>query len=126
MKKALLVFLFIGFVFTSCKNGNTDNIVTVSTNDKTQSTLPKAIEEKAFAKLSIDGMTCAIGCAATIEKKLNQTTGVASATVNFESKTAWVIYDAKVMGLEKISEVVKATGPSYKVTSIEQVQSLNP
>ena len=59
-------------------------------------------------------------------KKLNQTTGVASATVDFESKTAWVIYDAKVMGLEKISEVVKATGPSYKVTSIEQVQSLKP
>ena len=89
MKKALLVFLFIGFVFTSCKNGNTDNIVTVSTNDKTQSTLPKAIEEKAFAKLSIDGMTCG-NCSNTVERATSAVKGVTSVSVSLMTNRAEV------------------------------------
>ena len=69
-------------------------------------------------------MTCAIGCAATIEKNLKKTQGIASAEVDFESKTAWVIYDAKQLNLENITTVVKTTGEAYSVTEIERLESL--
>ncbi|MDG1885099.1 MAG: heavy metal-associated domain-containing protein [Flavobacteriaceae bacterium] len=68
-------------------------------------------------------MTCAIGCAATIEKNLKKTQGIASAEVDFESKTAWVIYDAKQLNLENITTVVKTTGEAYSVTEIERLES---
>ena len=126
MKKELLVLTLQLSFLVACKNGNTDKIVTVSVDAVTQHISPKVLQEKAYAKLSIDGMTCALGCAGTIEKNLNQTTGVASATVDFESHTAWVIYDAKAIGLKEISEVVKATGEAYSVNSAEQVKDLNP
>ena len=41
-------------------------------------------------------------------------------------RTAWVIYDAKAMGLNEIREVVEATGEAYSVTSAEQLEDLNP
>jgi mercuric ion binding protein len=126
MKKELLVFSLLMSFLTGCKNEPREKIVTVSANATVQNTTPEAIKEKAYAKLSIDGMTCAIGCAATIQKNLNQTAGVASATVDFESHTAWVIYDAKAMGLKEIREVVEATGEAYRVTSAEQLEDLNP
>ena len=126
MKKELLVLTLQLSFLVACKNGNTDKIVTVSVDAVTQHISPKVLQEKAYAKLSIDGMTCAIGCAATIQKNLNQTAGVASATVDFESHTAWVIYDAKAMGLKEIREVVEATGEAYSVTSAEQMEDLNP
>lgn len=126
MKKELFVLILLLSLLVACKNGNTDKIVTASVDAATQHMSPEVLQEKAYAKLKIEGMTCAIGCAATIEKNLNQTTGVASATVDFESKTAWILYDAKVMGLEEISEVVKATGEAYTVTSAEQLKHPNP
>ena len=126
MKKELLVLTLQLSFLVACKNGNTDKIVTVSVDAVTQHISPKVLQEKAYAKLSIDGMTCALGCAGTIEKNLNQTAGVASATVDFESHTAWVIYDAKAIGLKEISEVVKATGEAYSVNSAEQMEDLNP
>ena len=126
MKKELLVLTLQLSFLVACKNGNTDKIVTVSVDAVTQHISPKVLQEKAYAKLSIDGMTCALGCAGTIEKNLNQTAGVASATVDFESHTAWVIYDAKAMGLKEIREVVEATGEAYSVTSAEQMEDLNP
>ena len=48
------------------------------------------------ARIRITGMTCAT-CAATVEKALAQTEGVAQARVNFASEKASVEYDpAKV------------------------------
>ena len=70
-------------------------------------------------------MTCAIGCAATIEKNLQKTSGVASATVDFESKTARVVYDAQLLSLESLSAVVKTTGETYSVSEIERLNSFN-
>jgi hypothetical protein len=46
-----------------------------------------------------------------------------SGEVDFESKTAWVIYDAKQLNLENITTVVKTTGEAYSVTEIERLES---
>tara|TARA_B100000767_G_scaffold85996_1_gene82673 strand:+ start:1080 stop:1394 length:315 start_codon:yes stop_codon:yes gene_type:complete len=82
---------------------------------------PKKIEalgDLAYAKLSIEGMTCATGCAATIEKELQKTSGIVSAKVDFETNTGWVTYDANILNLDKISSVVKSSGTTYSVSEI--------
>ena len=125
MKQALLFFLFVtSLSFMACKNPTTPKIVTVDTPQESK-IQPVVLGEKAFAKFIIEGMTCAIGCAATIEKNLQKTSGVASATVDFKSKTARVVYDAQLLSLESLSAVVKTTGETYSVSEIERLNSFN-
>ena len=69
-------------------------------------------------------MTCAIGCAATIEKRLQKTSGIVSAKVDFETNTGWVTYDATMLNLDKISSVVKSTGASYSVSKIISLENI--
>ena len=108
----------------ACNNSTSPKVVTVETTQNVNAD-PLPMAEEAFGKLTIKGMTCAIGCAATIEKNLQKTTGVASVTVDFETKTAWIVYDAKHLNLEALSVVVKATGKAYSVTEIERLNSIN-
>jgi len=126
MKKLILYFPVILLAFTACKDAKTEKIISVSTSLSVEKKAIKPLEEKAYAKLDIEGMTCALGCAATIEKNLNKTSGVASATVDFDSKTAWVIYDAKALSLDEITGIVKATGDAYSVSAIKRVENKKP
>ncbi len=50
-------------------------------------------ENLQTASFTIDGMSCAVGCAKTIEKKLAGLDGVQDAKVDFDKKTATVSYD---------------------------------
>ena len=67
--------------------------------------------------LKIEGMTCAHGCAATIEKNLNKTEGVSKAVVDFDSKTATISFDAHKLSKESLISVIEGSngGDSYKV-----------
>src|SRR4051794_2918813 len=63
---------------------------------------------QADVELLIGGMTCA-SCAARIEKKLNRLGGV-TATVNYATGTASVVYDAAQVEPEALVATVEATG----------------
>jgi Cu+-exporting ATPase len=67
-------------------------------------------------KESIDivGMSCA-NCATTIEKGLNSVEGVASASVNFASEKALVVYDEKKVRMSELEQKIKELG--YDVAS---------
>ena len=124
MKNTLaFILLSTSLSIMACNNSTSPKVVTVETT-QIMNADPLPMAEEAFGKLTIEGMTCAIGCAATIEKNLQKTTGVASATVDFETKTAWVVYDAKHLNMEAISAVVKATGEAYSVTEMERLNSI--
>ena len=71
-----------------------------------------------MAKINLDiiGMHCA-ACAVNIEKKLNKSSGVTSAVVNFASNEALVEYDNKLTNVQKLINVVKNTGYGAKLTS---------
>lgn len=73
------------------------------------------------ASFKIEGMTCAMGCAKTIENKLSKMDGVQKATVDFEKKEATVDFDASILAPEKISKMVESTGDgeSYKVSEMK-------
>lgn len=70
-------------------------------------------------EITIEGMTCAIGCAATIQKKLNATTGISSATVDFATKKALILFDDKQIQPTAIREIVPAVGAAYSVSAFE-------
>ncbi|GLB48400.1 cation transporter [Neptunitalea lumnitzerae] len=95
-------------------------LLTVSCNTATKEQAAKT--EVAAANISntefnIDGMTCAVGCAATIEKQLNELDGVQQAKVDFENKKASVAFDSTKLSLEAIATTVTTIGDghTYKV-----------
>ena len=66
-------------------------------------------------------MTCAVGCAKTIEEELVNLEGVEKATVDFDKKTATVIFDKTVQNPENLTKVVQETGDgkTYKVSNMK-------
>ncbi len=66
-------------------------------------------------------MTCAIGCAKTIEEELNGIDGVQTASVDFEKKLATISFDKTILTTKNITKVVEATGngKTYKVSNMK-------
>ena len=60
-------------------------------------------------KLKIEGMHCT-GCSSRLEKVLNNTDGVESATVSFEKKQAIITYNESQTDIEQIKQIIKDTG----------------
>jgi Cu+-exporting ATPase len=73
------------------------------------------------ATFKIEGMTCAIGCAKTIQEKLAATDGVQKASVDFDKKTATVEFDATKLTPAKLLEAIETTGDgkTYKVSNMK-------
>ena len=83
-----------------------------------QSTTP----EMKKVEIDIEGMTCEIGCARTIQSKLSKKEGVTLAQVNFSEKKGLVEYDAQIISEKEIIETVEkiADGELYKVTNTSE------
>lgn len=72
-----------------------------------------------FATIDIEGMTCAMGCAKTIEDKLKAMDGVAACEVDFDNKIASVEFDHNKTNEEKfISEITSIHDGQYQVTKV--------
>jgi mercuric ion binding protein len=116
--KRISILLCCILSFVSCKQKGPE-VKTIEV------TVPQEIvlntEALIKSELQITGMTCAIGCAAIIEKKLNATPGVQSATVSFESELAQIVFDPNWIQDQELSTVVQSVGPVYKVTKNERV-----
>jgi Cu+-exporting ATPase len=111
---ALATVLFIG-----CKNANSK-----PTEVKEEATTNKEIAaatKPETATFHIEGMTCAIGCAKTIEEKLAEMDGVQNAKVDFETKTAIVNFDLDKLKSEDLSKAAEscADGKTYKVSDMK-------
>lgn len=78
------------------------------------------MEKKTIA---VTGMACA-GCAANVERRLNQLDGIQSASVNFATRTALVEYDPKVITPAMMkSEIIKA-GYDLVIDEGESVEAI--
>jgi Cu+-exporting ATPase len=120
-------FLAIGLAalaLVNCKNQAKPEVKTVEVETEAVKELdPNATYAKA--EFTIDGMTCAIGCAATIQKKISKMEGVKSATVDFDKKLAMVEYDnAKVTPL-LLEETVTNVADIYKVSNMKTVDAFS-
>jgi mercuric ion binding protein len=118
--KSLLTFGMVSTLLFSCKE--TASKPTTHDAKETSATEKKAAAVAAkpeTASFKIEGMTCSMGCAKTIEKELAAMNGVQKATVDFDKKEATVEFDAAVLTPEKLFATVEATGDgaTYKVVA---------
>lgn len=123
-KKILIVSLMALFVM-NCKNdAKQPEVKTVETATEASATTdPNATYAKAEFK--IDGMTCAVGCAATIEKKMAKMDGVKWAKVDFDKKLAMVEYDIAKVSPTNLVETVAKVGDAYKVSDMKTVETFS-
>lgn len=119
--KLALALTVSALFFASCKQ--TDSAPkTVANAEAAKSEKPAvAIAKLETASFNIEGMTCAIGCAKTIEKELSELEGVQKATVDFDKKEAVVSFDASKQTPETLTKIVEATadGKTYKVLNMK-------
>jgi len=122
MKKItkLVTLLCVILLIVSCEKKAEEKSVEAKTTKKNESA---ATDLKKVA-LNIEGMTCEIGCARTIQSKLSKTEGVKFAEVNFEKKKGVVEYDANKVSEEEIVAVVEkiAGGDLYKVSDLKTTE----
>ena len=118
--KIIATFAIAGLVLVSCKKEEDKSMALIKAQAEKEA--PKehkaiAAENVQTASFEIEGMTCAMGCAKTIEKELSNLDGVEKATVDFDKKTAAVVFDKTVQNQENLTKVVQATGDgkTYKV-----------
>ena len=120
--KSILTITLASLLFVGCKE-KTKEIVTASAPETNAPKVKKEITSSNLqnASFKIDGMTCAIGCAKTIEEELNGLDGVENASVDFEKKSATISFDKTILTPENIKKVVEATGDgkTYKVSNMK-------
>ena len=123
--KSVLIASVISLFAMNCKNEVKPELKTVEveTNKTTNILDPNATYAKA--EFNIEGMSCAIGCAATIEKKISKMDGVKSAKVDFDKKLAMVEYDEAKVTPNSLIETVSKVGDDYKVENMKTVESFS-
>jgi periplasmic mercuric ion binding protein len=120
----ILSMILVAIIFTNCKNEAKPEVKTIETNVAV--TTEKALNlDATFIKteFTIDGMTCAIGCAKTIESKIAKMEGVKSATVDFDKKLAMVEYDEAMVNHQDLETTVSKTADIYKVSDMKDVDA---
>ncbi len=105
MKKIIALALLIGSVSFIGNTYAHDEVATSKTSPVTEQT----------AKYSIENMTCKM-CDITIRKSMEKVDGVIKATVDYDTKTAVVIFNPEKTDIKTIG--MASTNAGYKATSI--------
>jgi len=124
IKHILILAIVTTFAF-SCKNDAKAEVKTVehAANEAVAKLDPNATYAKA--EFTIEGMTCAIGCAATIEKKIAKMEGVKSSKVDFDKKLAMVEYDIAKVSTESLTKTVTSVADLYSVKDMKTVDAFS-
>jgi mercuric ion binding protein len=116
--KTIVTLALVGLLSVSCKKAaDTTEAKAEKATETPKKEVVIAAENVQTASFEIEGMTCAIGCAKTIEEELGALEGVQKATVDFDSKKATVVFDKTIQNQDNLTKVVEATadGKTYKV-----------
>ncbi len=122
--KNICIVAILALVISACKNEAQPEVKTVDV-EVTKKDIAEALDPNAtYAKVefSIDGMTCAMGCAKTIEKKMAKMEGVKMAKVDFDKRLAMVEYDEAKVSPESLEEAVTKVADIYKVKDMKVVE----
>ena len=74
---------------------------------------------ESTATYRVEGMMCAMNCPQKVNDSLNGVDGIKSCKVDFELKTATVIFDNEKIDSEKIAKTI-AKGTYYKVMDLNK------
>jgi copper chaperone CopZ len=116
ISKLFMLMSVIATLAISCKKE-----VAADATAKTETKVIAEAKKPAKAMLTVEGMTCAIGCAKTIEEDLSKMEGVQKAVVDFDTKIATIDYDAAVLTPDNLVKTVTsaADGKTYTVSSVK-------
>lgn len=121
--KSILILAVITLFLNSCKNETQPEVKLVETEQATNKSAMSSDIAYAKAEFTIEGMTCEIGCAKTIEKKLAKMEGVKSAKVDYDKKLAMVEFDDDILTTTSLEETVKKTSEIYSVKDMKTVET---
>lgn len=119
MKLLKIIFLFVSVLsLASCSNSTTDD----KSNEKNTET--SQVAKIQNIEVTIEGMTCEIGCAKLIESKTYKLEGVSFSKVSFEHGLGQFTLDANKTAIADIEKHINgiAGGELYKVTSSKVVK----
>lgn len=88
-------------------------------NSSSETTLEKSIIDPAkvlAVDYKIEGMTCKMGCAKTIEKTIAGLNGVAASSVNFDEEKGHFEFDASLISEKEIISAIENVADQYKVS----------
>jgi copper chaperone len=104
--KKLLVFVFFVSLFASCNSGNKNEAPAKDV------TVPVELVQST---IDIGGMDCDM-CVKSVEKGVNELTGITSVAVSLNDSNAIVKYDASKVQLAEIEKAIEKRG--YKVKGV--------
>ncbi|MHC5308712.1 heavy-metal-associated domain-containing protein [Myroides sp. LJL116] len=127
--KFFALVAFASFITTSCQQGSTASDQNEQV-EQIQEVAPKSNENQVAelqqATFHVEGMTCEVGCASFIQKKLSDLPGVTQATVDFDTKTATVVYQQNQQTPEVLTQTVeKIANGLYQVSDMQTVSYTN-
>lgn len=123
--KKFVAFLLLVVAFAACKNNTEPEVKTVETDVAVVAAKLDPNATYAKAEFTIDGMTCAMGCAKTIEKKIAKMEGVKSAKVDFDRRLAMVEYDEAQVTPATLEATVVKVADTYKVNDMKTVEAFS-
>ena len=121
--KSLVLLLVFTVTFTACKNEKQPEVKTVETEVSAEKTADDPNATYAKASFTIKGMTCEMGCAKTIEKKLAKMDGVKSAKVDFSKELAMVEYNEAKVNPEALTKTVTGVADTYTVEDMTTMKA---
>ncbi|OIQ27748.1 MAG: heavy metal transporter [Bacteroidetes bacterium MedPE-SWsnd-G2] len=124
--KSLFAIAIFSVALVSCKNETAPEVKTVAM--ETTKEISTEVNENAVlakAQFNIDGMTCEVGCAKTIEKKIAKMDGVKSAKVDFGKKLAMVEFDEAKVTTTSLEETVTKVSKMYVVSNMAKVEDFS-
>ncbi|WP_196885925.1 cation transporter [Aureivirga sp. CE67] len=123
--KTLTILISVVFFQVSCSSNTAETKETPKQEAKKE-VAQKATPEIKNIEVSIEGMTCQIGCAKIIQSKLSKMNGVEVAKVKFDDKKGQISYDAAQVSEKEITEKINsiAGGTTYKVTGVNEIEKV--
>lgn len=109
----------------ACKNETQPEIKTVDIEVTAKANTLDPNAHYAKVEFGIEGMTCEMGCARTIEKKIASMEGVKSAKVDYDKRLAMVEYDDARVTPMSLEATVKKVGEIYSVKDMKTVESFS-
>jgi len=120
MKNSFLI-LIISLILISCNETKKENTVKQS-----DTKLEEIAANYKSIEVDIEGMTCEIGCARTIQSKLSKVKGITYSKVDFESKKGIFTFDSNKLNENDIINKIDgiAGGDVYSVTKTEKLDKI--
>jgi len=125
--KNIFTLATLGLVVIACNNKTEPEVKTIEVETSKTEVASVSDPNATYAKVefSIDGMTCAMGCAKTIEKKMAKMEGVKMAKVDFDKELAMVEYDEAKVTPNSLKEAVAKVSDIYKVKDLKTVDAFS-